>query len=198
MNPLDQLADITTPQNVSIWPLAWGYWLVLALAILLLAIAIISVVRFKNTRKQKRGAMAALNSLETLDPYFAHKVHVLIKTLVAHYMPHVASKTMHGSEWQSLLLSVYKGNHPSEVVRSISMLQARMYAKPPASLEAALPSKEATADDLQNVVRAQNDVILTAMRDFVDTSFPCKVPSNKHTAVAKTSPPSPAKKVSHV
>jgi hypothetical protein len=198
MNPLDQLADITTPQNVSIWPLAWGYWLVLALVILLLAITIISLLRFKNTRKQKRGAMATLNKLETLDPYFAHKVQMLIKTLLAHYMPHVASKTMHGSEWQSLLLSVYRGNQPSELVRSMSMLQARMYAKPPTSLEAVLLSKEVTADAQQNVVRAQNDAILTAMRDFVGTSFPCKVPSNKHTVVAKISPPSPTKEASHV
>jgi hypothetical protein len=34
---------------------------------------------------------------------------VVMKTLCAHYLPHEASKTLYGSAWQSLLLSVYKG-----------------------------------------------------------------------------------------
>ena len=38
MDPLAQLNDIQTPSDVDWWPLAWGWWAVIALALLIIVL----------------------------------------------------------------------------------------------------------------------------------------------------------------
>ena len=58
-NPLDQLADIHLPDPVSIWPLALGWWLLLALILIALTIALLLRARHQRNA-YRRQALAEL------------------------------------------------------------------------------------------------------------------------------------------
>ncbi|MGS2716640.1 DUF4381 domain-containing protein [Eionea flava] len=60
-NPLP-LADIHTPEHVSAWPPAIGWWLLLALLITLLIATIIGVKRYQKKWGYRRAALALLNT----------------------------------------------------------------------------------------------------------------------------------------
>ncbi len=68
MNPLDQLKDIHLPADVSIWPLAWPWWLLFSALIASIVLAIY-LKRKNGWRKQ------ALVQLSTIDP--ANKIQCI-------------------------------------------------------------------------------------------------------------------------
>lgn len=177
MNPLDQLADITTPADVSMWPLAWGYWLVIVVVLTALVLSAVSIIKYRNTRREKYKAQLALNSIALQDPYFAHKVQVILKALTAHYLPPVNSQTLFGGQWLSLMLAIYKGKQPDEITQAVTAINTSLYSKNTQSNHLGVPQNDAhvTAiyDENHATVLAQNEKILAAMKDFVDTSFPC-------------------------
>ncbi len=61
MNPLDQLKDIHLPADVSLWPLAWPWWALIILLVILPVLAI--YLRRKN--RWRRQALQQLNNIET-------------------------------------------------------------------------------------------------------------------------------------
>lgn len=184
MNPLDQLADITSPQSISVWPLAWGYYVVIVLVLALLALAVYGFMAFKTRRKAKYAALTKLNKIDIQEPYFAHKVQVVLKNLMTHYMPQIVSKTMHGNEWQALLLYVYRGKQTTRFEQTMLILQQRMYANTEQlSLLNQGVSVEADAQTTASAATTeQNQQILNAVKEFVSTSFPCKTASNDNAA----------------
>lgn len=169
MNPLDQLADIATPASISLWPLAWGYWLLIVLLCGLLIGFAVSLFWFRNKRQEKYIAVAALANINAQTPYFAHKVQVVMKTLCAHYLPHAASTTLYGSAWQTLLLSVYTGNQPTELEHAIMTLQKRLYT---ADDENAPGNVNSDSENQKRTNIEQNQQVLIAMKNLVNTSFP--------------------------
>lgn len=60
-DPLAQLRDIHLPESTGWWPLAWGWWVVLALAVLGLAFAL---YRIQKKRRRQRYRQEALVELE--------------------------------------------------------------------------------------------------------------------------------------
>lgn len=64
MNPLDQLKDIHLPEQVNWWPLAPGWWGVIALAFIGLLLLVKWFVHIKRRRIQVGVVMSALNDLE--------------------------------------------------------------------------------------------------------------------------------------
>jgi len=60
-DPLEQLRDIHLPDEAGWWPLAWGWWLALAL---LLVLAALLLHRWLKRRRQMRYRYDALQALE--------------------------------------------------------------------------------------------------------------------------------------
>ncbi|OUR65205.1 hypothetical protein A9Q73_08555 [Bermanella sp. 47_1433_sub80_T6] len=60
MNPLDQLKDIHLPADVSLWPLAWPWWILIILLVALPTLAV--YLRRKN--RWRRQALQQLNNIE--------------------------------------------------------------------------------------------------------------------------------------
>ena len=78
MNPLEQLKDIHLPPDVSIWPLAWSWWVLIFLTITLISWLI---YRFKKNAV-KRMALKQLSAINEDNPYFAaQQINRLLKTL---------------------------------------------------------------------------------------------------------------------
>ena len=80
-SPLDGLHDVIVPSQVSWWPLAPIWWVIIA--ILLLAIGYLSYTLYQayQFKKAKRHAILLSNQYED----DAQQLHILIKRLVLHY-----------------------------------------------------------------------------------------------------------------
>ena len=85
MNPLDQLADIQIPSEVSVWPLAWGYWVIIAVAICVIIAATVLIFKHLSWHKLKRQALIELSNIDVNQAYFEHKLQVVLKSVCAHY-----------------------------------------------------------------------------------------------------------------
>ncbi len=66
-DPLAQLRDIHLPESTGWWPLAWGWWLVLALIVLGLGFAL---YRLRIKRRRQRYRQEALAELERAYRHF--------------------------------------------------------------------------------------------------------------------------------
>lgn len=70
MDPLAQLKDITTPEQISQFPIALGWWLLLALMLISLIIFSLKLKQYKKVRKNQRKAITQItkntDKLETM------------------------------------------------------------------------------------------------------------------------------------
>jgi len=94
-NPLSQLRDIHLPDPVSWWPLAWPWWL--ALAVFVLCIGLVTYVYLKNKwRKQVVKQMQTFESLN--DQAFAQACNRLLKQIALNKLGSDSSR-FHGMQW---------------------------------------------------------------------------------------------------
>jgi hypothetical protein len=111
-NPLDNLRDIHLPQDVSWWPLAIGWWILIAM--LLIAITYLTYYLIKRYRLSltKRQAMQLLNDYQA-----AHQTHQdnkrllsdyssLIRRIVMSYYPREQLASVTGDAWLKQLNSL--------------------------------------------------------------------------------------------
>jgi len=166
MNPLDQLADINIPDQISIWPLAWGYWLVIALSVLAIVALVRSVVSYRKLHRPKKRALAHIQTLEPSDPQFVHKVQIRLKHLCQHYFVSDNVALMHGSQWRQFLKARYKGKQQSVLDAALNGINAQLY------------SDHNTVDSLK-----LNSDIKNAVIDWIEQSLPVK-PSSKSTSTS--------------
>ena len=110
-SPLDQLADIHLPDGVSWWPLAPGWWILLALAILL-------ALGFFIWRSRKaRNHYRRVAQQELADIYRAYQasqdtaaylqaLSLLLRRSALTAYPHTFNASIKGSDWLHWLDSV--------------------------------------------------------------------------------------------
>ena len=60
MDPLAQLKDIHLPEAVGLWPLAWGWWVLLILLVLVAMTAFLMVRRHRQRNRYRAAALAEL------------------------------------------------------------------------------------------------------------------------------------------
>lgn len=110
-SPLDQLADIHLPDTVSWWPLAPGWWA-------LLALLVIAVIAFFVWRHKTRQNSYRLHAQQQLDKIYAsyqhdenaatllHEVSVLLRRTALTAYPNSFSASIKGQAWLDWLDSV--------------------------------------------------------------------------------------------
>ena len=81
---LAQLHDVKTPQEIGIWPLAMGWWLVIAVCLALTTASIAIFIHRKNKNRLRKLALQQLHSLNSKsdalnDAEFASNLIALIK-----------------------------------------------------------------------------------------------------------------------
>lgn len=103
-NPaLADLQDIILPAPIGAWPWAIGYWLVLAIVLILL---IATIIRLKKRAAYLAPKHAAQALLTTLDPHSSHypsEVNQLLKRTALSYLPREAIAKLDGDAWASWL-----------------------------------------------------------------------------------------------
>ena len=66
MDPLAQLKDIHLPDAVGLWPLAWGWWVLLILLVLIALTAFLMLRRHRQRNRYRAAALAELQQLVSL------------------------------------------------------------------------------------------------------------------------------------
>ncbi|MCB1690628.1 MAG: DUF4381 domain-containing protein [Halioglobus sp.] len=112
MNPQDPLANLhplREPELIGWWPLAPGWWLLLALAILIVAVAIYLARKHYSKNAYRRRALRQLQAL--LSQYEADgntgdylgNVNALLKSVALRAYPGDSVASQHGESWRLFL-----------------------------------------------------------------------------------------------
>lgn len=107
-NPLAELKDIHAPHAISVWPLAIGWYILIAVALIVVVFFLIRLVR--NKQKQRRFDMLnqLLNTIEEhygviSDNEIIAECSVLLKRIARAKFPNENPQMLVGDEWLSFL-----------------------------------------------------------------------------------------------
>ncbi len=104
MNPLDQLKDIHLPTDISIWPLAWPWWI---LIILLLILPILAIFLHRKNRWRKQALVQLSNIAVTNKTLCIQQCNRLLKQ-VALFRFGSTCASLSGEPWLKFLDSKVK------------------------------------------------------------------------------------------
>jgi hypothetical protein len=127
--PTLELRDIHLPSDPSIWPLAFGWWLVIIIICLLIYVLI---KKWQQLRKQKQLInllQVELNSIN--DAYDNHKnkhqlaseISELLKRFVRHVLKDNSATSLTGIAWIEYLNKQTSSNHFSQFESELTQAQ---------------------------------------------------------------------------
>lgn len=109
VDPLAALKDIHLPPPVSIWPPAPGWWVLAALLLVALIVAIGLTLRWWRARAYRRAALLALRELHVQwqqhrdDRQLQSDVNRLLKQVALAAFPRTQVAALYGSDWLQFL-----------------------------------------------------------------------------------------------
>lgn len=103
-----QLKDIHIPRDVNIWPLAFGWWLLIGIVIVVLValfLKTIKVVRIRKHKKLLREEYSLLEKKLTVSPSkeTVAETNVLLRRLALAYYPNENVASLTGGDWLTFL-----------------------------------------------------------------------------------------------
>ena len=107
MNPetmLSQLAPLREPSAISWWPLAPGWWIVLALSVALMTGVFLRLRKRRRKTAYRRIALAALEELRSREAG-KDELNWLLKAAALRAYPWEQVAGLHGAAWQQFLAS---------------------------------------------------------------------------------------------
>lgn len=96
--PLAQLKDIHLPEPVHNYPLAFGWWLLLAGLLITIVILVIQWQKRRRLSKAKKSALSQLKSVNNAD-----QIVTLLKWAAFQYFPRQEIASLHGKQLLSFL-----------------------------------------------------------------------------------------------
>ena len=105
---LSQLHDIHTPEPIGWWPLAWGWYLVIAVTLLTLLLTIRALLKAYRFRAAKRQALTWLKTIEankdqTAPSEQAKQVNEVLKRVALMYSQRRHIAELSGKSWADWL-----------------------------------------------------------------------------------------------
>ena len=126
-SPLAELKDIHLPEPTSMWPPAYGWWILLAVVIGLIIALIIWQVRRWRSNLAKRQAIAELEMLTTNSENWPQHLHKLMRRLTVSYFPQENVAQLHGQHWVQFLMSQLKPNQYEKCQAELQSLVNAQY-----------------------------------------------------------------------
>lgn len=127
-DPLAQLRDIHLPAEVGYWPLSFGWWIVIAVALLVITILIsLFYMRWKKGRA-KRQAIAHLKTIDAQSEHWHIELNTLLKRAALSYFDAGKVASLHSDAWTNFMASQLPAAKQSEFIRTFSTLQASLYS----------------------------------------------------------------------
>lgn len=96
-NTLD-LNDIHVPEQISNYPIAYGWWL---LAALLITLAIIAIIKFRKNNQRNKIKKQALIQLKNTPNMSINEITALLKWAAMHYFSRAELANLFGNSLQS-------------------------------------------------------------------------------------------------
>nr|WP_256260883.1 DUF4381 domain-containing protein [Shewanella sp. NIFS-20-20] len=93
------LHDIQLPADVSAWPLALGYWLLLAIALILVVSTLAWWRQSRRAKVARQQALLLLAQLDLNSPDYPHQVNILLKRAAMSYYPRHSLSNLSDSAW---------------------------------------------------------------------------------------------------
>ena len=131
MDPLAQLNDIQTPSGVDWWPLAWGWWAVIALALLIIVLTARACYRHRQFTKAKREALATLATFSAEPAQAAVNTNQLLKRVAKHYFGAEAVSALYGDKWLQFLQSTVSSKHAVSMAAGLEVMIGKVYQQSP-------------------------------------------------------------------
>lgn len=103
-NPaLASLQDIQVPAEIGIWPLAYGYWIVLLITLLTMVAAFIYLRKRRQYTAAKRAALLALTELDPNTAQYIANVSEILKRAAMSYCDRTLVAGLSGPHWYAWL-----------------------------------------------------------------------------------------------
>lgn len=120
MNPLDQLKDIHLPEQVSTWPPAYGWWILILLILFLVSFAFLWLRNRHRQQQAKRDAQVLMNHLDQSNPNWHVALNEIFKRIcISYYSPEqVASQ--YGQSWLQFLAQQMPQKHRTHFVDTLT------------------------------------------------------------------------------
>lgn len=126
-NPLAQLKDIHTPDSISQWPPAYGWWL-LTLVIIGLAVWLTLVlIKYHKRNLAKRQAINELNALSIDSIGWRLTLNSLLKRLIMSYHPTLHLQQLYGDDFTCLLTEALPLKQQTHFQQQMSEFQKSLY-----------------------------------------------------------------------
>jgi ABC-type anion transport system duplicated permease subunit len=125
MDPLAQLQDITTPEPISQFPMAIGWWILLALIFLIIVVLIRQFIKYQALRKTQKLAMKQISKNS---PNLAETIRILKTTAMA-YLPRNEIAALSGQQLADYLTNkLPEKNQQAFIDNSVNVWQ-QLYQK---------------------------------------------------------------------
>ena len=131
MNPMAQLKDIHLPQEVGLWPLAWGWWVLLIIVIAVITLSVIWLVKRHKMRLAKRQSIEALQQLSAEHTDWPQQVNALLKRAAMVYFPQGTVEPLHSSHLVEFLTTKLPADKQASAKHNFERLQTSLYERKP-------------------------------------------------------------------
>ena len=125
-DPLSQLRDIHVPSEVNIWPLDWGWWVLLATVLFATFALIRWIVIQRRFNKPRKQALILLNDITSTQDNWPVALNALLKRTALTYCNDASIAGLHGKLWHAFLLDhVDKGK--KDIEKGFELLSKNTY-----------------------------------------------------------------------
>lgn len=126
-DPLAQLNDIHPPAEVAAWPLDWGWWLAIAVTLVVLTVLAVTVYRRYRFYQAKREALASLHEVSADQSDWPARMNTLLKrTAMTYFDPHRVAP-LYGMAWMAFLHSTLPQKQRQRYCDGLSLLSNALY-----------------------------------------------------------------------
>ncbi|MCV2885401.1 DUF4381 domain-containing protein [Aestuariibacter sp. AA17] len=126
---MSQLHDITIPTDVSIWPLATGWWILLILCVVIGTATTYTFVKRRQKRVEKKVALRILSQIDPDDDQWPVLVNDVLKRAAIHYCEALQIAPLYGEKWVSFLCSQVSSKVKDQIRLPLLELQTCLYSE---------------------------------------------------------------------
>lgn len=110
---LSNLQDIVLPAAPSFWPPASGFWILVALILMLLITAAWFIAQFRQRNAYRRAGIALLESANTV-----YDINVVLKRVALAVFPREQVAALHDEDWIQFMQSTCPGEQFAKLSQS--------------------------------------------------------------------------------
>jgi len=133
MDPLAQLNDISMGNAIGLWPLAWGWWLIIAVALLLVTSIFLLWQKHKAFNAVRREALQEIKALQTGEINVSCQttaINQVLKRCAIHYFDEVTVNKLYGPEWTMWLSQQLTDKHKAKFEKDMATFTNTLYSPP--------------------------------------------------------------------